>query len=275
MIKNNVVLAIKNVSFMYHKDEPVLKDVSFEIKQGEYVALIGHNGSGKSTITKLIMGLLDLTDGEIYIYDEKLTNETLYSTRKHLGIVFQNPDNQFIASSVKEDIAFGLENDCVKEDRMKEIVLEYAKKVGMDEFLDKTPNLLSGGQKQRVAIAGCLARNPDILILDEATSMLDPKGKREILDLILKLKQEKPKLTILSITHDIDEAYQCDHIIVLNNGEKVLDGNKDEVFKDESLLKQYHLEIPFALKLKNELIKQGIDVSNCSNVKEIMEFLCK
>ncbi len=275
-MNKKVVLEVNHLEFSYPSTSlKAVKDVSFKIYKGEYTCLLGHNGSGKSTIARLIMGLLEANKGDILIFNEKLTEDNLYDLRKKLGIVFQNPDNQFIASSVKDDIAFGLENDCVEENKMKELVVEYAKKVNMQDYLEKSPSLLSGGQKQRVAIAGVLARNPSILIMDEATSMLDPKGKEEILYFIKQLKKENEDLTVISITHDIQEAYSSDHVIVLNDGQKVLDDVPSVVFKDSKLLKQYQLDIPFFMELDEKLNELGIDVKGASSTEELIKILCK
>lgn len=275
-MNKQVVLEVNHLEFSYPSTSlKAVKDVSFKIYKGEYTCLLGHNGSGKSTIARLIMGLLEANKGDILIFNEKLTEDNLYELRKKLGIVFQNPDNQFIASSVKDDIAFGLENDCVEENKMKELVVEYAKKVNMQDYLEKSPSLLSGGQKQRVAIAGVLARNPSILIMDEATSMLDPKGKEEILYFIKQLKKENEDLTVISITHDIQEAYSSDHVIVLNDGQKVLDDVPSVVFKDSKLLKQYQLDIPFFMELDEKLNELGIDVKGASSTEELIKILCK
>jgi energy-coupling factor transport system ATP-binding protein len=275
-MNNEVVLEIKNLEFSYpSSSKKVINDVSFKVYKGDYTCLIGHNGSGKSTIARLIMGLLEANKGDVIIFNEKLTSDNLYTLRSKLGIVFQNPDNQFIASSVKDDIAFGLENDCIEESKMDDIVVEYAKKVNMLDFLDKSPSLLSGGQKQRVAIAGVLARHPSILIMDEATSMLDPKGKEEILTFINHLKKEDKDLTVISITHDISEAYASDHVVVLDDGKKVLDDIPSVVFKDSNLLKQYKLDVPFYLELDEKLKEVGIDCKNASNIDQLVEVLCK
>ncbi len=275
-MNKQVVLEVNHLEFSYPSTSlKAVKDVSFKIYKGEYTCLLGHNGSGKSTIARLIMGLLEANKGDILIFNEKLTEDNLYDLRKKLGIVFQNPDNQFIASSVKDDIAFGLENDCVEENKMKELVVEYAKKVNMQDYLEKSPSLLSGGQKQRVAIAGVLARNPSILIMDEATSMLDPKGKEEILYFIKQLKKENEDLTVISITHDIQEAYSSDHVIVLNDGQKVLDDVPSVVFKDSKLLKQYQLDIPFFMELDEKLNELGIDVKGASSTEELIKIICK
>ncbi len=274
-MENNIAIEVKNLSFEYSPTQQVLNDISFKVKQGEYCCLIGHNGSGKSTLAKLIIGLLIQSKGEIYIFNEELTDSSLYSIRKKLGIIFQNPDNQFVGTTVKEDIAFGLENDCVPENLMQGIIDKYAKEVDMYNYLDRQAANLSGGQKQRVAIAGVLARKPSIFIMDEATSMLDPKGKREILNLIHKLKKEEPKLTIISITHDVEEAYNSDHVIVLEKGKVVLDDKPNVVFNNRDQLEKLKLEIPFFLRLDDELKKLGIDVSGAKNFDELKENLCK
>ena len=212
-------IEIKNLSFSYNNGEPVLNHVSLSIEQGSYTSIIGHNGSGKSTIAKLIIGLLAPSDGEIYVDGELLDNKSVRKIRKKIGLVFQNPDNQFIGATVEDDIAFGLENRQIAHNGMPEIVKRFAERVGMSDFLQQEPSRLSGGQKQRVAIAGALALNPEILILDEATSMLDPKGKSDIKELILEMKKENPNLTIISITHDVEEAYLSDEVVVLSQGE--------------------------------------------------------
>ena len=269
-----IACELDNISFGYEEEILNVENVSFQVKKGEYLTLIGHNGSGKSTIAKLIVGLLVQKEGKIKIFGEELTDDNVLDLRKHIGIVFQNPDNQFIGSTVKEDIAFGLENDCVKEEDMPSLVKEYATKVNMIDFLDKEPSNLSGGQKQRVAIAGTLVRHPHILILDESTSMLDPKGKREIREVINKMKEENPSLTIISITHDIEEAYQADHVIVLERGKKVLDGTPEEVFSNADTLLNIKLDIPFYKSLEIELAKHDIDIKGISNLRDLEERLC-
>ena len=274
MKKNNISLKFNHIYFSYQDDAQTLKDVSFEVEKGEYVCLIGHNGSGKSTIARLIIGLLSPKKGDIEIFGEKLSEDNVVSLRKKVGIVFQNPDNQFIGATVRDDIAFGLENECVEEERMEVLVDEYAKKVGMYEFLDKEPSSLSGGQKQRVAIAGTLVRNPSILILDEATSMLDPKGKREIIDLIHKTRQENPDLTIISITHDIEEAYSASKVIVISSGEIIASGQPKEVFTSQEKLEELELDLPFFLKLKKELSNRGIEINDVSSIEELKRQLC-
>lgn len=269
-----IAVELRNLSFGYEESVTNVDNVSFKVKQGEYLALIGHNGSGKSTIAKLIIGLLLQRSGSIEIFGQMMTDDNVLELRKNIGIVFQNPDNQFIGASVQDDIAFGLENDCTPEDKMPELVKEYATKVGMLDYLDREPSALSGGQKQRVAIAGTLVRNPKILLMDESTSMLDPKGKREITELIHKMKQENPSLTIISITHDIEEAYQANHVIVLEKGKKVLDSTPEEVFSNIDKLRKLNLDIPFFKSLDSELQKRGINVDSVSSIEGLITQLC-
>ena len=280
-------IRFSHVYFSYEQNKDVVEaskctinDVSFTINKGEYVALIGHNGSGKSTIAKIIVGILEaFTDGNendgVYIDGIKMTENNYQSLQKKIGMVFQNPDNQFIGSTVQDDIAFSLENVAMPYDQMKVLVEEYSKKVGMYEYLSREPSSLSGGQKQRVAIAGTLVRHPEILVLDEATSMLDPQGRNDIRTLIRNMKKENPDLTIISITHDIEEAYQSDHVIVINNGKVVKEGTPDDVFSDEVLMKKIDLTIPFYKQLKNELEKYGIDINGVDNIDELVDRLCR
>lgn len=280
-------IRFSHVYFSYEQNKDVIEaskctinDVSFTINKGEYVALIGHNGSGKSTIAKIIVGILEaFTDGNendgVYIDGIKMTENNYQSLQKKIGMVFQNPDNQFIGSTVQDDIAFSLENVAMPYDQMKVLVEEYSKKVGMYEYLSREPSSLSGGQKQRVAIAGTLVRHPEILVLDEATSMLDPQGRNDIRTLIRNMKKENPDLTIISITHDIEEAYQSDHVIVINKGKVVKEGTPDDVFSDEVLMKKIDLTIPFYKQLKNELEKYGIDINGVDNIDELVDRLCR
>ncbi len=280
-------IRFSHVYFSYEQNKDVVEaskctinDVSFTINKGEYVALIGHNGSGKSTIAKIIVGILEaFTDGNendgVYIDGIKMTENNYQSLQKKIGMVFQNPDNQFIGSTVQDDIAFSLENVAMPYDQMKVLVEEYSKKVGMYEYLSREPSSLSGGQKQRVAIAGTLVRHPEILVLDEATSMLDPQGRNDIRTLIRNMKKENPDLTIISITHDIEEAYQSDHVIVINKGKVIKEGTPDDVFSDEVLMKKIDLTIPFYKQLKNELEKYGIDINGVDNIDELVDRLCR
>ena len=265
---------VKDLCFEYEENIPTIQNVSFEINAGEYVAILGHNGSGKSTIAKLLIGLLEKKSGDIIVEGISLNEENLYDVRSHIGIVFQNPDNQFIGATVRDDIAFGLENKCVPQKDMEDIINYYAKDVNMYAFLDHEPSKLSGGQKQRVAIAGILAMQPDILILDESTSMLDPKGKTEVNALVKKIRQEK-KMTVLSITHDIEEASKADRIILLNKGRIEAIGSPKEILSDANKLEELGLEAPFSFQLSKQLQKIGIDVSLYIDEKELVEELCQ
>lgn len=268
-------IEVKHLSFAYNQYKDSLKDLSFDIECGQYVSIIGHNGSGKSTLARLLVGLLDAKNGDIFFFGEKLSSKTIKQIRKRVGIVFQNPDNQFIASTVEDDIAFGLENKCVPTNEMYEIIKQYALKVGMDKYLTKEPMMLSGGQKQRVAIAGVLAMGPDVIILDEATSMLDPKGRKEIRQLILEMKEQNKNLTIISITHDVEEAYQSDYVIALNNGHIVLKGTPDEVFKNKDKIRSIGLINPIIYELKEKFIEKGFDVSSCRTIEELVKAICQ
>ncbi|MGI6378339.1 energy-coupling factor transporter ATPase [bacterium] len=267
-------IEIRNLTFAYQAGIKVIKNISFNIKTGSYTVILGHNGSGKSTIARLILGLLMADTGSIFINGVELNQKNVYDIRKQIGIVFQNPDNQFIGSTVADDIAFGLENRCVEHEKMQAIIDDFAAKVGMQEFLDKEPSNLSGGQKQRVAIAGILAMAPKILIFDEATSMLDPKGKREIKELIKKTKEIYPDITVVSITHDIDEAYLADEVIVLNQGEIFAQGSPAEIFKEEQNLEAIGLDFPFIYKLTTALKAQGLDYSGAT-IEELVMKICQ
>ena len=265
---------VKDLCFEYEENIPTIQNVSFEIDAGEYVAILGHNGSGKSTIAKLLIGLLEKKSGDIMVEGILLNEENLYDVRSHIGIVFQNPDNQFIGATVRDDIAFGLENKCVPQKDMEDIINYYAKEVNMYAFLDHEPSKLSGGQKQRVAIAGILAMQPDILILDESTSMLDPKGKTEVNALVHKIRQEK-KMTVLSLTHDIEEASKADRIILLNKGRIEAIGSPKEILSDANKLEELGLEAPFSFQLSKQLQNIGIDVSLYIDEKGLVEELCQ
>lgn len=267
-------LKIDKLSFSYDKNV-VLDNISFEVEKGEYITLMGHNGSGKSTLAKLIMGLLENKNGSIYIDDIEMKESNINELRNKLGIVFQNPDNQFIGATVQDDIAFGLENHLVKPEDMDKIINEFAEKVNMKNFLSKEPSSLSGGQKQRVAIAGVLAMKPEILILDEATSMLDPRGKKEIIDLVHLLRINQKDLTIFSITHDPEEAYLSNKVLVLDQGKIKYYDTPKNVFSHYDELVNMGLDIPFEMKIKNLLIKENIDVSECQNLIEVKEYLCR
>ena len=268
------ILEVKDLNFSYEEEGKTIDNVSFSVEEGSYTTIVGHNGSGKSTIAKLIMGLLESASGTITIDGIALNNENLAKIRSRIGIVFQNPDNQFIGATVRDDIAFGLENHCVEPSMMDEIIDTNAALVKMSDFMDQEPTHLSGGQKQRVAIAGVLAMKPKLLIFDEATSMLDPDGKDEIKKVIMKLHKES-SLTILSITHDIDEVASSDYVVALDQGKVVLTGTPQEVFQQENKLKEMKLDIPFSLKLADELKKRGVTVDRCITMEGMVNELCR
>ena len=268
------ILEVKDLNFSYEEEEKTIDNVSFSVEEGSYTTIVGHNGSGKSTIAKLIMGLLESASGTITIDGIALNNENLAKIRSRIGIVFQNPDNQFIGATVRDDIAFGLENHCVEPSMMDEIIDTNAALVKMTDFMDQEPTHLSGGQKQRVAIAGVLAMKPKLLIFDEATSMLDPDGKDEIKKVIMKLHKES-SLTILSITHDIDEVASSDYVVALDQGKVVLTGTPQEVFQQEKKLKEMKLDIPFSLKIADELKKRGVTVDRCITMEGMVNELCR
>lgn len=261
---------VNNLSYSYDGEHDAVSNVSFNIEKGSYTTIIGHNGSGKSTIAKLLVGLLEKKNGTIMIEDLELNQDNLIKIRNKIGIVFQNPDNQFIGSTVRDDIAFGLENHCVEQKDMDPIINEYAAKVNMTDFLDSEPTHLSGGQKQRVAIAGVLAMHPDIIIFDESTSMLDPQGKDEIKKFIYHLHENK-ELTIISITHDIEEVSSSDHVIVMNDGKVVMDGKPNDVLYRTNELVKIQLDVPFALKLQSALAKKGVNVGKCLDLESLVD----
>ncbi|PNZ69103.1 energy-coupling factor transporter ATPase [Staphylococcus croceilyticus] len=247
------IIELKHVDFQYQGDSSfTLKDVSFTIPKNRWTSIVGHNGSGKSTLAKLIVGIETATEGNVYFNNQKLTEDNLRDIRNHIGIVFQNPENQFVGSIVKYDVAFGLENHSVPHDAMHEIVKQALEDVGMSSYEDYEPQSLSGGQKQRVAIAGVLALSPSVVILDEATSMLDPSAKQSLLKLIHKVKQEKD-VTIISITHDLTEAMEGDYMVVMNEGQVFKEGAPQTIFKGANELKEIGLDLPFSMKMNHLL----------------------
>lgn len=277
-MKDNIV-TVKHLSFTYKDSkEAAIKDVSFSIPKGSWTTLVGHNGSGKSTVARLLNGILlpdEDSNTSIDIDGMILTDKTIWDIRNIVGIVFQNPDNQFVGATVEDDVAFGLENRQVSYLKMKTIVQKVINQVGMTDFKTSEPQYLSGGQKQRVAIAGILAIKPKLIILDEATSMLDPAGKNHILTLVKKLQKEN-NLTILSITHDVNEAMQADRMLVLNQGQLLASGRPVDIFKNESLIKSAGLELPLFYRVKNRLIDQGIDIPQDVNDEEkLVNYLCQ
>lgn len=268
------IIEVKNLSFEYEEGSKTIDNISFDIEKGTYTTILGHNGSGKSTISKLLMGLLEKKSGDIIVGGIQLTEETLSEVRSQIGIVFQNPDNQFIGATVRDDIAFGLENICMAPNLMDDVIYEYASKVNMLDFLDHEPTKLSGGQKQRVAIAGILAMSPSIIILDEATSMLDPRGKKEINALVNELNKNK-NMTILSITHDIEEAANSDYVILLNHGKIVDHGKPKDVLMKQEQLEELSLDIPFAYKVSKGLQQKGFEIENYISREKLVNKLCQ
>ncbi len=268
------IIEVKDLTFSYDETKTTIDHVSFAIEEGTYTTIVGHNGSGKSTIAKLLAGLLEKKSGSILIDGMELNLENLSRIRSRIGIVFQNPDNQFIGSTVRDDIAFGLENHCVPQPEMDGIIEANAERVHMTKYLDHEPSRLSGGQKQRVAIAGVLAMKPKILIFDEATSMLDPSGKDEIKRVIKSIHKES-SLTILSITHDIDEVAGSDHVIALENGRIAMQGTPHEVFSEVDALKKIKLDVPFSLKMQQKLEKRGVKVGKHITMEGLVKELCQ
>ncbi|QIL45928.1 energy-coupling factor ABC transporter ATP-binding protein [Vagococcus coleopterorum] len=271
------IIELNNLKFKYDDDSDkyALNDISFSINEGEWVAIIGHNGSGKSTLAKTINGLILPDSGSLKVCGLDMTEENVWEIRKKVGMVFQNPDNQFVGSTVEDDVAFALENQGVPRDEMLTRVENALEKVRMTEFKTKEPARLSGGQKQRVAIAGVVALSPDVIILDEATSMLDPKGRFEVISAIKEIKSEKD-LTVISITHDIDEAAHADRIFVIKQGELIDEGDADDIFSAGEELVNMGLDVPFPEKLKKELSRLEVSVPDEYLSEEgMVDWLCK
>lgn len=255
------IIEMKDLTFRYQEEDqiPALNKVSLNINQGEWIAIIGHNGSGKSTLAKTINGLLLPESGSIKVNGQEINEKTIWEVRRNVGMVFQNPDNQFVGSTVEDDVAFGLENQGVPREEMLVRVRESLEQVRMAEFMRKEPSRLSGGQKQRVAIAGIVALRPNVIILDEATSMLDPEGRLEVIATLKKIKEEN-NLTVLSITHDIDEAANANRIFVMKKGELIQEGTPEEIFSQGEKLIELGLDLPFPERLKSALKARGVDV---------------
>ncbi|NQZ65955.1 MAG: energy-coupling factor transporter ATPase [Mycoplasmatales bacterium] len=267
------MITIKDLKFKYSgTDFFAIDDVSIEIPSGKYIAILGHNGSGKSTLSKLLVGLYKSTSGSIEIDGTIISKKNLKLIRKKIGIVFQNPDNQFIGASVEDDIAFGLENKRLPREEMRKLVKQFAEKVGMSEHLNKEPQNLSGGQKQRVAIASALALDPKIIIFDEVTSMLDPKGKREVLELIQDVQRNKEK-TLISITHDMDEAILADIILVFAKGKLIASGKPQDILSNKKIVNIAKIDAPFIYKVSEALKNKGIKPTY--KKEELIGEICK
>ena len=254
------IIDVKNLSFRYKESQEYydVKGITFHVKRGEWLSIVGHNGSGKSTTVRLIDGLLEAESGEIVIDGQRLTEENVWNIRRQIGMVFQNPDNQFVGATVEDDVAFGLENQGLSRQEMKKRVEEALDLVGMLDFKKREPARLSGGQKQRVAIAGVVALRPAILILDEATSMLDPEGRRELIETVKGIRKDYD-MTVISITHDLEEVAMSDRVLVMKKGEIESTSSPRELFSRNDL-DQIGLDDPFANQLKNFLSQNGYDL---------------
>lgn len=254
------IIDVKNLSFRYKESQEYydVKDITFHVKRGEWLSIVGHNGSGKSTTVRLIDGLLEAESGEIVIDGQRLTEENVWNIRRQIGMVFQNPDNQFVGATVEDDVAFGLENQGLSRQEMKKRVEEALDLVDMLDFKKREPARLSGGQKQRVAIAGVVALRPAILILDEATSMLDPEGRRELIETVKEIRKDYD-MTVISITHDLEEVAMSDRVLVMKKGEIESTSSPRELFSRNDL-DQIGLDDPFANQLKHSLSQNGYDL---------------
>ena len=254
------IIDVKNLSFRYKENQEYynVKDITFHVKRGEWLSIVGHNGSGKSTTVRLIDGLLEAESGEIVIDGQRLTEENIWNIRRQIGMVFQNPDNQFVGATVEDDVAFGLENQGLSRQEMKKRVEEALDLVGMLDFKKREPARLSGGQKQRVAIAGVVALRPAILILDEATSMLDPEGRRELIETVKGIRKDYD-MTVISITHDLEEVAMSDRVLVMKKGEIESTSSPRELFSRNDL-DQIGLDDPFSNQLKHSLSQNGYDL---------------
>ncbi len=281
---NEPFIKTENLSYRYDGDgdlgSPVLNSLSIEISEGEFVAILGHNGSGKSTLAKLLNMILTPTSGKIYVCgkdmtDESITESDIMELRKNIGMVFQNPDNQLVATIVEDDVAFGPENLGIPSAEIRERVECVLKNVGMLEYAKHEPHRLSGGQKQRIAIAGIMAMQPKCIIFDESTAMLDPMGRREVMNEILKSNKER-NMTVIMITHYMEEAAMADRIIVLNDGNAVLDGSPEFVFSNESILRDCGLSLPQCTELIHRLNENGFEIDGeCTSVEACAELIFK
>lgn len=257
------IISLQEVTFTYAEEDeqvlPAVNNVSYSVYEGEWVAIVGHNGSGKSTLARLMNGLLFPQTGNVRIFGEVLNEENLWDIRSQMGMVFQNPDNQFVGATVQDDVAFALENNGIPFEEMVERVEASLVKVKMNEFMNSEPHHLSGGQKQRVAIAGAIALKPKILLLDEATSMLDPQGREEVLATVRQLREETD-LTVISITHDLEEAVLADRVIMMNQGKKYAEGTPEQIFQQGQQLLDLGLDMPFAMNVSRLLRAEGVSL---------------
>lgn len=274
------MIQIKNLSFKYDTEDEnakqIIKNVSLDIHEGEFIALLGHNGSGKSTLAKLINGLLIPQEGDVLVEGlNTRSDDDIWAIRAEAGMVFQNPDNQLVATVVEDEVAFGPENLGIAPENIRKRVDDSLRIVGMSEFKKHAPHLLSGGQKQRVAIAGILAMSPKYIILDEPTAMLDPSGRKEVIDTLIRLNREENK-TIILITHYMEEAALSDRLVIMEDGEIVLKGQPREVFSNVDAIKKIGLDVPQVTELASELGKDGFDISTkILNIDEMVEEICQ
>ncbi|MDT3417585.1 energy-coupling factor transport system ATP-binding protein [Brevibacillus aydinogluensis] len=278
-MKEEQLLAFQGVSFAYESEVgaavPVLNGIDVEIAKGTFVSVLGPNGSGKSTLAKLSNGLLLPNEGAVIVSGmDTRDGELLWEVRRHVGMVFQNPDNQIVGATVEDDVAFGLENMGVQPDEMRRRVDEALAAVGMERHLHDQPHHLSGGQKQRVAIAGIMAMRPSVIILDEATAMLDPQGRRDVLALARRLNREEG-ITVVNITHFPEEAVFSDRVIVMSGGRIELDGSPSEVFAQPERLQELGLDVPFAVRLRRALAAEGVQLPFVLHQEELVEHLCR
>ncbi|MBE5796018.1 MAG: energy-coupling factor transporter ATPase [Clostridiales bacterium] len=274
---NDTIISVKDVSFTYEDAaEPALSGVSVDVRRGEFLAVLGHNGSGKSTLAKLLNALYVPTEGRVTVCGlDTQDDEHLWDIRQQAGMIFQNPDNQIVATVVREDVAFGLENLAVPHDEMVRRIDEALAAVRMTDFAESAPHMLSGGQKQRVAIAGILAMQPSVIIADEATAMLDPSGRKEVLSTIRRLNREKG-ITVVWITHYMEEAAQADRVVVMNHGQVALTGKPREVFEQVETLRELHLDVPHMTDLAQDLRRDGMPLpEGILTVEEMAEEVCK
>ena len=273
------IVEVNNISFEYITEEESFKaieDLSLDIKKGEFLVIIGHNGSGKSTLSKNLNAILMPTKGNILIDNmDTRDEEKLWDIRQAAGMVFQNPDNQIVATVVEEDVAFGPENLGIEPAEIRKRVDESLKSVGIHELRDRQPHLLSGGQKQRVAIAGIIAMKPKCVIFDEATAMLDPSGRKEVMSTIKRLNKEE-NISVIHITHFMEEAVDADRVIVMEKGKKILEGTPRQVFSKIDMLKNIGLDVPYMTELSKELNKEGLNIdSDILTVDEMVVKLCQ
>ncbi len=275
-MEEEYAIVCENLTYSYSEDlPPAVKNVSFKVKKGEFLSVIGHNGSGKSTLTRLINGLLQADGGKVSVFDIDVNEgKNALEVRKRVGIVFQNPDNQMVASIVEDDVAFGPENIGIEREEIGRRIDWALKAVGMESYRNATPAHLSGGQKQRIAVAGVLAIKPDVLILDESTAMLDPKGRREVIDVVRSLNKDEG-MTIILVTHFMEEALLCDRTIVMNRGEIVLEGTPEEIFKCGETLETFNLALPKISKIAENLRGQGMEIRNVLHPEELAEDIVK